>query len=70
MMMTSVSDKPLKGQGGYTLIELMIGLAIVAILLAVSGVFFARGCNSYCDSPMGYNDRRCTGYYDHGHRGQ
>lgn len=70
-MTTFVFEKKnLKSQGGYTLIELLIGLAIVAILLAVSGVFFARGCNNYCDSPMGYDDRRCTGFYSNGNHNQ
>jgi prepilin-type N-terminal cleavage/methylation domain-containing protein len=51
---------------GYTFIELMITIAICAIFVMVMSVM-VRACfagdMSYCDSPMGYNDRRCTGYY-------
>lgn len=53
-------------QKGFTLVEMLIVTAFLGILLLTFGGLgfhcLASGSNP-CETPWGYRDRRCTGYY-------
>lgn len=53
-------------QAGFTLAEVLIVSAILfgfLLMVGIVGLRCATSGTNPCETPWGYRDRRCTGYY-------